>query len=131
MHQTDYFIWSTRFPARKAKIGNGHYSSPNFFVAQAAEHMDAKVSPYLAFLTENALQDLGHGTAGGHNNIQGWDRIRKVRTSTLTPRAGYPWPKSGFRRRDQAADGGLQSSHQYDITTGKNYLKDTSFMDLP
>ena len=53
LHLTDYFIWSNKASSTQGnKASDAAYSSPNFFVAQAAEHMDAEVSPYLAFLTE-------------------------------------------------------------------------------
>jgi len=53
LHLTDYFIWSNKASSSQGnKASDAAYSSPNFFVAQAADHMNAKVSPYLAFLTE-------------------------------------------------------------------------------
>ena len=52
LHLTDYFIWSNKASSSQGnKASDAAYSSPNFFVAQAADHMNAKVSPYLAFLT--------------------------------------------------------------------------------
>lgn len=52
MHETDYFIWSNSASgAHGRKVADAAYSSPNYFVAQAAQQMNAKVSPYLAFLT--------------------------------------------------------------------------------
>ena len=75
LHQTDYFIWSNKASGTQGnKIDNAEYSSPNFFVAQAAEHMDAKVSPYLAFLTEMHSK-ISAMEPPVVNNIQGWDRI--------------------------------------------------------
>ena len=53
LHLTDYFIWSNKASSSQGnKASDAAYSSPNFFVAQAADHMNAKVSPSLAFLTE-------------------------------------------------------------------------------
>ena len=129
LHQTDYFIWSNKASGTQGnKIGNADYSSPNFFVAQAAEHMDAKVSPYLAFLTEMHSK-ISAMEPPVVNNIQGWDRIPEGQNIYLNAK-GEPMAEEDFDAeiKQLLADYKLI---QYDITTGKNYLKDTSFMDLP
>ena len=129
LHLTDYFIWSNKASESKGnQISNAEYSSPNFFVAQAAEHMDAKVSPYLAFLT------LMHSKIAAMeppvvNNIQGWDRIPKGQNIYLNS-DGEPMAESDF---DDETKQLLEDYKliQYDITAGKNYLKSTDFMNLP
>jgi len=129
LHQTDYFIWSNKASGTQDnKIDNAEYSSPNFFVAQAAEHMDAKVSPYLAFLTEMHSK-ISAMEPPVVNNIQGWDRIPEGQNIYLNSK-GEPMAEDDFdaETKQLLADYRLI---QYDITTGKNYLKDTSFMDLP
>ena len=129
LHQTDYFIWSNKASGTQGnKIDNADYSSPNFFVAQAAEHMDAKVSPYLAFLTEMHSK-ISAMEPPVVNNIQGWDRIPEGQNIYLNSK-GEPMAEEDFdaETKQLLADYKLI---QYDITTGKNYLKDTSFMDLP
>lgn len=129
LHQTDYFIWSNKASGTQGnKIDNAEYSSPNFFVAQAAEHMDAKVSPYLAFLTEMHSK-ISAMEPPVVNNIQGWDRIPEGQNIYLNSK-GEPMAEEDFdaETKQLLADYRLI---QYDITTGKNYLKDTSFMDLP
>lgn len=129
LHQTDYFIWSNKASGTQGnKIGNADYSSPNFFVAQATEHMDAKVSPYLAFLTEMHSK-ISAMEPPVVNNIQGWDRIPEGQNIYLNAK-GEPMAEEDFdaETKQLLADYKLI---QYDITTGKNYLKDTSFMDLP
>lgn len=129
LHQTDYFIWSNKASGTQGnKIDNAEYSSPNFFVAQAAEHMDAKVSPYLAFLTEMHSK-ISAMEPPVVNNIQGWDRIPEGQNIYLNSK-GEPMVEDDFdaETKQLLADYRLI---QYDITTGKNYLKDTSFMDLP
>ena len=129
LHQTDYFIWSNKASGTQGnKIVNAEYSSPNFFVAQAAEHMDAKVSPYLAFLTEMHSK-ISAMEPPVVNNIQGWDRIPEGQNIYLNSK-GEPMAEDDFdaETKQLLADYRLI---QYDITTGKNYLKDTSFMDLP
>ena len=129
LHQTDYFIWSNKASGTQGnKIDNAEYSSPNFFVAQAAEHMDAKVSPYLAFLTEMHSK-ISAMEPPVVNNIQGWDRIPEGQNIYLNSK-GEPMAEDDFdaETRQLLADYRLI---QYDITTGKNYLKNTSFMTLP
>ena len=129
LHQTDYFIWSNKASGTQGnKIDNAEYSSPNFFVAQAAEHMDAKVSPYLAFLTEMHSK-ISAMEPPVVNNIQGWDRIPEGQNIYLNSK-GEPMAEDDFdaETRQLLADYRLI---QYDITTGKNYLKNSSFMTLP
>ncbi|WP_125981052.1 alkaline phosphatase family protein [Bifidobacterium goeldii] len=129
LHLTDYFIWSNKASSSAGeKIDNSAYSSPNFFVAQAAEHMDAKVSPYLAFLTEMHAK-VSAMEPPVVNSIQGWDRIPEGQNIYLEA-SGNPMAESDFDEETQQllADYKLI---QYDITAGKNYLKDTGFMDLP
>ena len=129
LHQTDYFIWSNKASGTQGnKIDNAEYSSPNFFVAQAAEHMDAKVSPYLAFLTEMHSK-ISAMEPPVVNNIQGWDRIPEGQNIYLNSK-GEPMAENDFdaETKQLLADYRLI---QYDITTGKNYLKNTTFMTLP
>ena len=75
LHLTDYFIWSNKASSSQGnKASDAAYSSPNFFVAQAADHMNAKVSPYLAFLTEMHSK-IAAMEPPVVNKVQGWDRI--------------------------------------------------------
>ena len=129
LHLTDYFIWSNKASGSQGKkVDNSVYSSPNYFVAQTAEHMNAKVSPYLAFLT------LMHKKVSAMeppvvNKIQGWDRIPEGQDIYLDA-AGNPMAEDEFDEQTKR----LMTDYkliQYDITAGKNYLKDTDFMDLP
>ncbi|KFI94050.1 arylsulfatase [Bifidobacterium saguini DSM 23967] len=129
LHLTDYFIWSNKASSSQGnKTDDAAYSSPNFFVAQAAEHMDAKVSPYLAFLTEMHSK-IAAMEPPVVNKIQGWDRIPEGQSIYLD-QEGNPMSEEDFdeETKQLLADYKLI---QYDITAGKNYLKDTSFMTLP
>ncbi|WP_226847302.1 LTA synthase family protein [Bifidobacterium lemurum] len=129
LHLTDYFIWSNKASGTQGNdIDNDEYSSPNYFVAQAAEHMDAKVSPYLAFLT------LMHEKISAMeppvvNSIQGWDRIPEGQNIYLDA-DGNPMAESDFDEETQQL---LEDYRliQYDITAGAGYLEDTDFMTLP
>ncbi|KAB7787608.1 LTA synthase family protein [Bifidobacterium cebidarum] len=129
LHLTDYFIWSNKASSSQGnKTNDAAYSSPNFFVAQAAEHMDAKVSPYLAFLTEMHSK-IAAMEPPVVNKIQGWDRIPEGQSIYLDQN-GNPMSEDDFdeETKQLLADYKLI---QYDITAGKNYLKDTDFMTLP
>lgn len=129
LHLTDYFIWSNKASSSQGnKASDAAYSSPNFFVAQAADHMNAKVSPYLAFLTE-IHSKIAAMEPPVVNKIQGWDRIPEGQNIYLDQN-GNPMSTDDFDKETKQllADYKLI---QYDITAGKNYLKDTDFMTLP
>lgn len=129
LHLTDYFIWSNKASSSQGnKASDAAYSSPNFFVAQAADHMNAKVSPYLAFLTETHSK-IAAMEPPVVNKIQGWDRIPEGQNIYLDQN-GNPMSTDDFDKETKQllADYKLI---QYDITAGKNYLKDTDFMTLP
>ncbi|WEV46078.1 LTA synthase family protein [Bifidobacterium sp. ESL0690] len=126
LHTTDYFIWSNKASGRQGyKSPDGTYSSPNFFMAQAAEQNNAKVTPFLAFLTQL------HGKVSAMeppvvNQIQGWSRIPEGQPIYLGPN-GQPMAASDFDKETK------QLMHdykliQYDVTAGKGYLKDAGFM---
>ena len=129
LHLTDYFIWSNKASSSQGnKASDAAYSSPNFFVAQAADHMNAKVSPYLAFLTEMHSK-VAAMEPPVVNKVQGWDRIPEGQNIYLDQN-GNPMSTDDFDKETKQllADYKLI---QYDITAGKNYLKDTDFMTLP
>ena len=129
LHLTDYFIWSNKASSSQGnKASDAAYSSPNFFVAQAADHMNAKVSPYLAFLTEMHSK-IAAMEPPVVNKIQDWDRIPEGQNIYLDQN-GNPMSTDDFDKETKQllADYKLI---QYDITAGKNYLKDTDFMTLP
>ena len=129
LHLTDYFIWSNKASSSQGnKASDAAYSSPNFFVAQAADHMNAKVSPYLAFLTEMHSK-IAAMEPPVVNKIQGWDSIPEGQNIYLDQN-GNPMSTDDFDKETKQllADYKLI---QYDITAGKNYLKDTDFMTLP
>ena len=124
LHQTDYFIWSNQASASagvKLDASNTAYTSPNYFMEMAAEHMNAKVSPYLAFLTQTrtdipALERLVIG-AGGFD------------TDTSTT---YLDENGNAVKRKALSKQAKKTLHdyeliQYDMTAGKGYLNDTNF----
>lgn len=129
LHLTDYFIWSNKASSSQGnKASDAAYSSPNFFVAQAADHMNAKVSPYLAFLTEMHSK-IAAMEPPVVNKVQGWDRIPEGQNIYLDQN-GNPMSTDDFDKETKQLLVDYKLI-QYDITAGKNYLKDTDFMTLP
>ncbi|WP_081924869.1 LTA synthase family protein [Bifidobacterium actinocoloniiforme] len=129
LHLTDYFIWSNQAsPARDVNLSDSQYTSPNFFATQAAEHMDAKVSPYQAFLTR-LRGKVSAMEPPVVNQVQGWERIPEGQTIYLDAQ-GKPMDARGF---DESTKQLLHDYQliQYDIMVGKQYLKGTGFMTTP
>lgn len=129
LHLTDYFIWSNKASSSQGnKAENSAYTSPNFFMAQTAEHMNAKVSPLIAFLTQ-MHQKISAMEPPVVNQIQGWQRIPEGQSLYLDA-SGKPMAASDFDKKTQQLVDDYKLI-QYDITTGRNYLKSLGFMDLP
>ncbi|KAB8288960.1 phosphoglycerol transferase [Bifidobacterium ramosum] len=146
LHETDYFIWSNRAAreaTRKTEIaGVEHadasasdsdadenaYTSPNYLMAQTAAHLNARVSPYLAFLTamHRAVPAMEPPVV---NVTQGWTRIPEG-----TPLYLDADGKQIDVSRASAATKRLLDDYrliQYDITAGDGYLRGLGFMDVP
>ena len=129
LHLTDYFIWSNKASSSQGnKAENSAYTSPNFFMAQTAEHMNAKVSPFIAFLTQ-MHQKISAMEPPVVNQIQGWQRIPEGQSLYLDA-SGKPMAASDFDKKTRQLVDDYKLI-QYDITTGRNYLKSLGFMDLP
>lgn len=124
LHETDYFIWSNAASASagvKLSDEDAAYSSSNFFMAQAAEHMNAKVSPYLAFLTRMHQQIAAMGLQIDATSTSGAEYLDAQ---------GNPIDEADLtdEQRQLLDDYKLV---QYDVTAGKVYLRNTGFMDVP
>ena len=129
LHLTDYFIWSNKASdSSGAQVSNSAYSSPNFFQAQAAEHMGAKVSPFTAFLTElhEKISAIEPPVA---NQIQDWNRIPAGQTNYLDAQ-GQPMNARDFDRATRQLLNDYKLI-QYDIMAGKHYLQGTGFNTTP
>lgn len=93
-------------------------------MAMAAEHMNAKVSPFLAMLTElhqevpamSRVIDTNGGIGQGHATYLDRDG-NTIDTKHLSKKV-----------KQLLADYKLV---QYDQTSGKNYLKDLKFTQVP
>lgn len=129
LHETDYFIWSNT----ASGAGPSHpdassaYSSPNYFISQAADHLNAKISPWLAFLTHaheqiSALEPPLSTVAG---------------TDWKNPQQGKPWyvDNTGKRisnlTRQQSQIISDYRLIQYDMTIGHQYLRSMGWTMLP
>ncbi|NMM95081.1 LTA synthase family protein [Bifidobacterium oedipodis] len=124
LHETDYFIWSNAASGSqgtKLSDETAGYTSSNYFMAQAAEHMNAKVTPYLAFLTEmhQAIAAISTPTASAESGDN----------PTYMDNAGNVILPEDLSQgaQDMLADYLLI---QYDLSAGKHYLKDTDFMGM-
>ena len=127
LHESDYFIWSNKATGRQGtKISDASYSSPNYFIAQAAEQMNGKASPYLAFLTRM------------HQAIPAME-------PQLDSHAGTDWSKALTGKPTYVDTNGnrittltkeqeqLVHDYQlitYDVTHGNNYLRQLGFLKL-
>lgn len=124
LHETDYFIWSNNASsAAGTKLDNASsaYTSSNYFSAQLASHLNAKVSPYLAFLTEmhQAIPAMSvPSAAGGSPDKPVYLNAAGARISE--------------KDLSEEAKTLLHNYKliQYDMSAGKNYLKDTDFVEL-
>ena len=124
LHETDYFIWSnqaSRSADTKLDATSSDYTSSNYFSAQLAEHLDAKVSPYLAFLTEmhQAIPAMSVPDSSGNAD-----------TPTYLDAHGELIKEKDLSKQAKQLLHDYQLI-QYDMSVGKNYLKDTGFVNLP
>ncbi|MFR4489376.1 MAG: sulfatase-like hydrolase/transferase [Bifidobacterium pseudocatenulatum] len=126
LHETDYFIWSNdASPSANVKLDDSEaaFSSSNYFMSSAAEHMNAKISPYLALLTKL------------HEEIPAISRVISNRggiglgTATYLQSDGTVTDSTSMSKTQKQllADYKLV---QYDQTSGKNYLKESDFMSV-
>ena len=126
LHEADYFIWSNDAPpSANAKLDDfeAAFSSSNYFMSPAAEHMNEKVSPYLTLLTKL------------HEEIPAISRVISNRggiglgTATYLQSDGTVTDSTSMSKTQKQllADYKLV---QYDQTSGKNYLKESDFMSV-
>ena len=124
LHETDYFIWSnqaSQSAGTKLDAVSSDYTSSNYFSAQLAKHLNAKVSPYIAFLTEmhQSIPAMSVPASSGSNN-----------SPTFLDANGNLIKEKNLSKRAEQLLHDYQLI-QYDMSVGKNYLKDTGFVDLP
>ena len=124
LHETDYFIWSNNVSSAagtKLDDASSAYTSSNYFSAQLASHLNAKVSPYLAFLTEmhQAIPAMSVPSAAGGSSDK----------PVYLNAAGARMNEKDLSEEAKALLHDYKLI-QYDMSAGKNYLKDTDFVEL-
>ncbi|WP_423734920.1 LTA synthase family protein [Bifidobacterium parmae] len=131
LHETDYFIWSNQASGAAGAgvkldpaTANTNYTSPNYFMAMASEHMNTKVSPYLQFLSSvradlPAVERLVLGAGGFTDDT----------STTYLDGNGNPIKRKNLSKEQRQL---LKEYRliQYDMTAGKNYLAGTSFFGM-
>ena len=123
MHETDYFIWSNQASASagvKLDPQTAGYVSSNSFMALAAKHMNAKVSPYLEMLTQVQAQ------------IPAISRLISSNDSWGDGSTAYLDAEGNrVKRKDLSKEANqLLNDYrlvQYDMSKGKGYLNDDGF----
>ncbi len=128
LHETDYFIWSNKASAAhgaKLPVSDAAYSSSNYFMAQTAQQLNARVSPYLALLTElhKEIPALSRAVTNGGT----WSADSSV--TYLDAEGKEMDPKQFSKKAKQLLDD--YRIVQYDMMMGRNYLHGMGFMALP
>ena len=126
LHETDYFIWSNQASASAGgKVSGEHtaFSSSNYCMSLAAEHMNATISPYLALLTE--LQ----------REIPSISRVGSAAVGWGEGDATYLDENGNIIDPDTLTKPAKQLLHdyqlvQYDMTAGDGYLYQTEFFNV-
>ena len=127
LHETDYFIWSNSVStSHDTKVNpiTTAYTSSNYFMPLAAEHMNAKVSPYLAMLTELQQEVPAMSRMIGTNGGIGQGK------ATYLDHAGNNIKAAALSAKAK----GLLKDYklvQYDQTVGKNYPEGLDFTQVP
>lgn len=132
LHETDYFIWSNNAARAKgsgtSKLANANFTSPNYLLAQAAEHMSAKVSPYLAFLTQ--AHSLIPALEPTLQTSTDWSFNTTDQPNTYLDSAGNPITTDKMSPEQKQILKDYQLI-QYDMTVGKGYLAQNGWESLP
>lgn len=127
LHETDYFIWSNSVsPSHDTKVNpiTTAYTSSNYFMPLAAEHMNAKVSPYLAMLTELQQEVPAMSRVIGTNGGIGQGKATYLDHAGNNIKATALSAKAKRLLKDYKLV-------QYDQAVGKNYLEDLDFTQVP
>lgn len=129
MQETDYFIWSNEASASAGTkldpaAAATSYTSPNYFMAMASDHMNTKVSAYIAFLSAMraeipATERLTLGVSGVTDNTP---------TVYLDANGNVVSKKELSSQQKKLLND--YRLIQYDMTAGKNYLSSTKFFDV-
>lgn len=120
LHKTDYFIYSNRAAIKQgAKQLKEYikYVAPNDFIAMVLKQTNSKVTPYQALLTKvwQELPTFSVDSTGTSSKPQFVNQKGKiVKYSSFTAKQKKLWHEYLLV--------------QYDLTAGKNYVKNTGMM---
>lgn len=127
LHETDYFIWSNQASesnGTKLDAKESSYTSSSFFMPLAAEHMNAKVSPYLEFL-DTVYEEIPAMTRPvSSTSDQTGDNNKTYLAEDGTTVSYDPMSAKAKKLLEE------YKLVQYDLTAGKGYLNDTKFFDV-
>ncbi len=126
LHETDYFIYSNKYAQAQGatvELKNTAVVSPNDFPAMVAEKTNSKISPYYALLTEVYQKTPAFYLSNSISNS-------KIRTIDYVTENEQVLNEDQLSAEQKEILKDLELI-QYDVTTGKNYVKDTKFMHIP
>lgn len=125
LHETNYFIWSNAASHKQGvKLKDAAYTSPNYLLAQGADQMNAKVSPYLALLTKLHQQIPAMEPP---LNTSNWSTENQGKPVYIDL-DGKEIDKLTNTQKELLNDYKLVT---YDMTVGKNYLVKDGFLTAP
>lgn len=119
LHKTDYFIWSNDTAKEVFHLEEQpthSFTSPNYLMTQAADQLKARLSPYMTLLSDlhDSIPAMTVPLSPEDESAIMLDANgKRVKESNLSP-----------KQRKLLEDYRLV---QYDITGGKQYLKDLGF----
>ncbi|MDE6376131.1 MAG: hypothetical protein K2L20_03055, partial [Ligilactobacillus sp.] len=105
------------------ELKNTAVVSPNDFPAMVAEKTNSKISPYYALLTEVYQKTPAFYLSNSISNS-------KIRTIDYVTENEQVLNEDQLSAEQKEILKDLEFI-QYDVTTGKNYVKDTKFMQIP
>lgn len=126
LHLSDYFIWSNSasIAAGSRALQGGGITSPNYFMAQEAEHTNSRVTPYIAFLTQ-AHEQLP-AMEPQLTTVAGLDSSKASGQATYLDSEGKILTHLNAGQRQIVHDYKLIT---YDLTNGRGYLRRHGFLN--
>lgn len=128
LHESNYFIYSNKYARQHGarNISGQNYVGPNDFIALAARQTNSKISAYYALLTK--VQELVPAQASK-------TQVSGVENKSGSEQGNYYLNEKGkqikkLSKKQKQVLKDLQLI-QYDVTTGKHYVKNTNFMNCP
>lgn len=122
LHETDYLVYGNRYsPGHNVQLPRHRIVAPNDFAAMILAQMSVKISPYYALLTK-VYEDL---PAMALNSFDGAQNNTANGSSEMVDENGQLVTRLTNSQKGLLHDYQLV---QYDLTAGKGYLAQPSFM---